>query len=362
MKCLILGAGISGLLCARELVQSGCQVEIVERGQIGREASWAGGGILSPLYPWRQPAAIERLTQSSGQHYAELSQALKQATGIDPQWQQCGMLWFSLRDLEAAIKWCQKRKIAWQILSPKEVAELQPGIEVQESQALWIPEISQIRNPRLIKSLQQDLRQCGVILKENTPVLGFVRSRERIAAIKTSNGKIEADVFIVTAGAWSSSWQIEEAWQPDIRPIKGQMLLIKAKPNLLRLIVQCDEHYLIPRLDGRILVGSTVEDSGFDKRPTRPAFEELYAFALKTLPILKCSPVELHWAGLRPKAPGGIPYIGRHPEIANLYYNCGHFRNGVAMGPEAAKLLADLVLNRETNIDPQAYLPKNRML
>ncbi len=167
-------------------------------------------------------------------------------------------------------------------------------------------------------------------------------------------------MFIVTAGAWVSSLQLDGLWQPDIRPVKGQMLLIEALPSILSVMVQSGEHYLIPRRDGRILVGSTVEQAGFDKRPTQLAYRRLHEFALKTLPCLQAFPIEMHWAGLRPYAPQGIPYIGRHPQLLNLYYNCGHFRNGVAMGPAAARLLKDLILGRTPIVDPGPYLPENR--
>lgn len=361
VDCIILGGGISGLLCARELSAGGWRVQVLERGAIGHEASWAGGGILSSLYPWRQPGPIERLSLWGGRHYAELSEALDLETGIDPQWQQCGMVWLGLKDFEAAGRWCQRHGIDWDSLNARAIETHWPGLRVPAGKSLWIPGIAQIRNPRLLKALQQDLRQRGVVLKENTPVSSWCRRGERIVSVRTPNGEAFADVFIVTAGAWSSQWQIDGLWQPSIRPVKGQMLLVKARQGILRTMVQRDEHYLIPRMDGRILVGSTVEEAGFDKRPTEPAYRRLYGFALETLPILKAFPIEIHWAGLRPAAPLGIPYIGRHPQLLNLYYNCGHFRNGVVMGPAAARLLTDLILGRTPILDPGPYLPENRL-
>ncbi|MFN3919122.1 MAG: glycine oxidase ThiO [Methylohalobius sp.] len=360
MDCLIVGGGIIGLLCARELNSIGWRVEVLDRGAIGCEASWAGGGILSPLYPWRQPGPIVQLALWSRKHYPELIKALIRDTGIDPEWQQCGMLWLDLEDIETACRFCQQHKIDWENISPKAVEKRWPGLKRFTGESLWIPEIGQIRNPRLLKALKHDLNRRGVPLKENTPVIGWRVRGDRIVSAMTTTGEIRADVFIVTAGAWASSWQMDGLWQPDIRPIKGQMLLIKALKGMLQQIVQRGEHYLIPRLDGRILVGSTVEEAGFDKRPTEAAYRVLHGFALETLPNLKAFPVELHWAGLRPKAPSGIPYIGRHPVLLNLYYNCGHFRNGVTMGPSAAGLLKDMLLGREPILDPGPYLPENR--
>ncbi|XSG86537.1 MAG: glycine oxidase ThiO [Methylohalobius sp. ZOD2] len=361
-ECVILGGGISGLLCARELAISGWRVSVLERAEIGREASWAGGGILSPLYPWRQPEPIERLSRWSQQYYPALSESLARASGIDPQWQRCGMLWLNLEDFDAAAQWCRGLRIDWDSPDSNEIEKIQPGLRrMVGGHPLWVPGIAQIRNPRMLKALKQDLRQRGVALKDKTPVTGFRFSGGRVVAVQTPGEEIRSDVFVVTAGAWSSQWLMDDLWQPKIRPVKGQMLLINARPKLLSTMVQQGQHYLIPRLDGRILSGSTVEEAGFDKRPTETAYQSLYRFAVETLPALKAFPVALQWAGLRPAAPDGIPYIGRHPQLANLYYNCGHFRNGVIMGPAASRLLADLVLDRTPILDPAAFSPENRL-
>lgn len=359
---LIIGGGISGLLAAKELADTGAQIGLLDRGPIGREASWAGGGILSPLYPWRQPPSIYRLCQWSQRYYPRLSENLYKITGIDPQWRKCGMLWLNLDDREDALQWCRNQRIQAEDLSAREINSLQPGLVIPGgSPNLWLPEIAQIRNPRLVKALKQYLmNEKRVRLLENCPVRNWKLENGRMAALETPQGSISAETIIFSAGAWSAQWRQSAIWQPEIRPVKGQMLLFRAPQGMLKIMVQSTDHYLIPRQDGRILVGSTVEESGFDKRPTRKAYERLIRFALETLPDLKNHPVELHWAGLRPASPNGIPYIGPHPQLSNVYYNCGHFRNGVVLGPASARLLADLILGRNPMVDPDPYLPRNR--
>jgi glycine oxidase len=345
-----------GLMCARELSKRGLKVRVLERGVIGREASWAGGGILSPLYPWRSSSAIWQLSQRSGELYAKLALELLQETGIDSEWQQSGMLWLALSDLEEACAFLRSQALLFEVLEHQEIQRRWPLLVHREGKSLWVPSICQIRNPQLLKALK---RKVAVSIEENTQVVGLKRRKDRVVAALTSKGEIEADVFIITQGAWSAQLRLN-ALKPRISPVKGQMLLFKATDDLLSCIVQRDEHYLIPRRDGRILVGSTVEAAGFDKRPSRLGYFRLYEFAIKTLPALEYFPVELHWAGLRPFAEDGIPYIGQHPELENLFYNCGHFRNGVTMAPAATELLVDLILGEPPKVDPSPYLPRNR--
>ncbi len=357
---IVIGGGISGLLIARELASHGAEITLLERGRIGQEASWAGGGILSPLYPWRQPSPINALCHWSQQQYPLLSQQLQQTTNIDPQWTRCGMLWLSLSDLNDALSWCRNTATNATVLSGNQLSSIQKGLEDQSGRHLWLPDIAQIRNPRLLKALRQDLQLRKVQVFEQSPVMDWEMSEDQASAVKTAQRAFSAENFIVTAGAWSARFKMNDFWQPAIHPVKGQMLLFKSRPGLLQTMVQAGEHYLIPRLDGRILAGSTVEESGYDKRPTASGYRRLYQFAVTTLPALKDYPVELHWAGIRPGSPDGIPYIGPHPQITNLFYNCGHFRNGVVMGLAAAQLLADIILERPPITDPEPFLPCHR--
>jgi glycine oxidase len=166
---------------------------------------------------------------------------------------------------------------------------------------------------------------------------------------------LRADSVIVCAGAWSGQLLGGLPAPPDIRPVRGQMLLFAAAPGTISRMVLEGTRYVIPRRDGRTLFGSTIEDVGFEKRTTDDAREELHEIATRRFPILKQFPVEAHWAGLRPSSPAGVPYIARHPEIEGLFVNAGHFRNGIVLGPASARLVADLVLGRAPTLDPAPY-------
>lgn len=355
---LIIGGGISGLLTARELRLAGRDVTIIDKSEAGQESSWAGGGILLPIYPWRQSPAISELVINSLKKYPLLNRELLQATGIDPEWRDCGMLICKNPDFDDAVAWCEGRGIRYQIPSP----EYFEGLFTEFQQPLWLPEIAQIRNPRLLKSLKAYLLQLGVVFVENAEVGRITIKQRRINQVETSGQCFTVKQLVVSTGAWTADFLRtllpEASLSLPIQPVKGQMLLFDAKPDTLSHMVLDGDAYLIPRRDGKILAGSTVETVGFDKATTSEAKDRLYQFAVELLPDLKQYAVSHHWAGLRPGTPQGIPYIGRHPVIDNLSINAGHFRNGLVMGPASARLLADLILERPAVVDPAPYAIK----
>lgn len=352
---LIIGGGISGLLTAREFVLAGKSVTLVDRGLPGQESSWAGGGILLPIYPWRQAEAISSLVLASLEIYPHLSETLFEETGIDPELQVCGMLICENPDFEVAKNWCQRHQIRYN----HPALTLLQDIQCPYTDPLWLPDIAQIRNPRLLKSLLSFLIQQGVRFVEHAKIQRIDIHQNVIQHIKINDETLSAEQVILCAGAWTqdflSRWLPESSIKLDIQPVRGQMLVFDAQPDTLSPMILSGDHYLIPRRDGKILAGSTVEHVGFEKVTTEPARNELYNFATRLLPKLKQYPVSAHWAGLRPGTPEGIPYIGFHPDIENLSINAGHFRNGLIMGPASAQLLADLILNRSPKLDAIPY-------
>ncbi|MEC4748338.1 glycine oxidase ThiO [Methylomicrobium sp. Wu6] len=349
----LIGGGIIGLLTARELHQAGVRVTLIERNRIGQESSWAGGGILLPLYPWRQPDAISRLVIRSLALYPSLAEQLIRDTQLDPEWTPCGLLISKNPDIQAAIRWCKDYSIRYETPGLAFFNEL----NTQPENPLWLPYIAQARNPRLVKSLRQDLGDKGVRIIEECELKSVYTHQHRITEIDTAQGKFPVEQLIVSAGAWTGQLftRLFPIPAPDIVPVKGQMLLFDAKPDTLRHMVLDEDRYLIPRRDGKILAGSSVEHDQFDKTPSAEIHDKLKNFALALMPSLKRFPIINHWAGLRPGTEHGVPYIGRHPEIENLFINAGHFRNGLAMGPASAELLADLILNRTPRVAPEPY-------
>ena len=337
---IIIGAGIMGLLTAYELAPTGARILLIDRQQAGRESSWAGGGILSPLYPWRAHNAIQPLFLQSLQRYPNLIQTLHHHSGIDPHYWPCGVSILNPPDRDQAIEWAQAQQL--------------PITTIEKN--LWLPFVAQVRNPRLLQALLSTLKQKpNIELIEHQPIVDFKKSNQTIISIQTQQQAFTAQQFIVCSGAWTSELLKPLNIHLSIEPILGQMLLVKTATDLLDHIVIKNDAYLIPRKDQFILIGSTVERTQFNKHITPSAKKYLWQKALDIHPSLSSAEIVTQWAGLRPGTPEGIPYIGRVTPFENLWINAGHFRNGLTLAPAACQLLADLILQKSPTIDPTPY-------
>lgn len=347
---LIIGGGIAGLSTAQHLLQQSASITILERGKIGQEASWAGGGILSPLCPWNYPDEVTRLTTRGAELFPVWSKKLYAATGIDPEYETSGMLVLPPFDTPAAMQWCSTHPV----YSVHQVNAANYNLPTQDN-ALYLPEVAQIRNPRLLRALRQHVESLGGNITEQCEVSDIVVKNSQVQALTTSGGKFIAPNYVITAGAWSKEILGKNALQLDIKPIRGQILLFKFDVPPLHHIVLQDDLYLIPRRDGHLLVGSTLEDVGFDQRTTLEARNILWQRAQKILPALHDMTLVRHWAGLRPASPHNIPTIGRHPQLSNLYINSGHFRYGVTMAPASAEILTNEIMEVQQPFDIKPY-------
>ncbi|RJP21965.1 MAG: glycine oxidase ThiO [Candidatus Omnitrophota bacterium] len=353
--CLIIGGGVIGLMIAYELRSAGLDVIVVERGTIGRESSWAGGGILSPLYPWRQDDAITALTGWSQNQYPILADILFAETAIDPEWTQSGMLILDCEDADSAIAWSKRYQHAVEVLENRDIRDLVSFVSATDVQALWFSDIAQIRPPRLMQALKKYTERMGVTLLEHTAITRFLADRHCMAGVETETERIATKQIVIACGAWSGTLLQPLHYSLPVEPVRGQMILFRATADLLKPMIHYQNHYLIPRRDGRILAGSTVEYVGFDKSTTPTKILELKEFAIRLLPALNNIPIEHDWAGLRPGSPKGIPFIGPHPTRNGLFINAGHFRNGITLAPASARLMADWILARQPIFDVSPF-------
>jgi glycine oxidase len=347
MNIAIIGSGISGMMTAWMLAGRGCDITLYDKQQPGQESSWAGGGIVSPLYPWRYADSVTRLAKASQAVYPKLAETLKSESGIDPEYLRSGLLIFSPEEEEAAQEWGRRWSMDIRSVDASAIADLDPALACPDPTALWFPDVGQVRNPRIVKALY-------IRFIINAEVSSLSPSPHGIE-VETGSSRETFDKAILCTGAWSPLLLEHAGIQPEIRPVRGQMLLFRTEPDTVRRITLHENHYAIPRKDGRVLFGSTIENTGFVKETTEAARSELATLAAKLYPVLADAPIEHHWAGLRPGSPEGIPYIGPVPGINNLFINAGHFRNGVVLAPASAKLAADLLTGEAPDIDPAPY-------
>lgn len=335
---IVIGGGIAGLASAWALARRGARVEVLERGELGRESSWAGAGILSLLLPWDYPAAVTDLARHSLALYPDWIAGIRAHATVDPEFRRSGML----------------------IRPPYDAARATPGAPLpaelaQYGHGLWLPEVAQVRNPRLLQALREALGQAGVVIHDQVGAVALENRAGQVTAAVAGGRRWQAEQYVVAAGAWSAELLGPLAAGLPVYPVRGQMLLYRAAPGRLPCVVYQGGHYLVPRADGHILAGSTLEEAGFDKTPTEAARAELAAFVAGILPDVAAQGPIRHWAGLRPGSPGNVPIIGRHPELANLHVNTGHFRYGVTLAPASAEHLADLIAETPPKLDPHAY-------
>lgn len=352
---LIIGGGAIGLLSARELAAHGMRVTILEKGQAGQESSWAGGGILSPVDPWRAAEPILALCRWSQPRYPDLAAQLRDETGIDPEWVQSGFLVACGDEFQAATEWCQRERLDWRPVTSTDLHAIEPNVRLGAEGMLLIPGIAQIRNPRFVRSLRQAVERQGVRILEGEQMSEIEVVQGRVAAVMSEKGRHRAGCFLLAAGAWSRLLTPKLIPPIQVEPVKGQMLAYRGQPDWLSHIVLSEGRYLIPRRDGVILAGSTVEYADFDKSATDTARAQLERYAGSVLPELKSAEILRHWAGLRPGSPTGIPYICRHTQLSNFYLNCGHFRNGLVTAPASARLITDLILRRTPTLPAENY-------
>ncbi|MCB5185575.1 FAD-dependent oxidoreductase [Methylobacillus gramineus] len=339
---LVAGGGIVGCLTAMELVARGCQVTIVERNviasQTSGESSWAGAGIVFPLLPWMYSEHVNRLTSYGAASYGAICQRLLNETGIDPQLIVSGFLLLPEFDRAAALAWCEQNQLPAQAVHASAF-----GVQsLSGEEALWLPTVSQIRPPCLMHALRAWLEQNNVRLLEHTE-LEPLREIAELREWRTTSGEmLQADQFIVTSGAWSFDLLKQVASKLQVKPMRGQIVLYKPERQLQQVVYR-EGFYLVPRRDGYLLAGSTLEDVGFDASVTSTVREEICAKAEAIMPDLKGLPVIKHWSGLRPGTPDNLPVIAPHPQVQNLYLNTGHFRYGLTMAPASARLVAAMV-------------------
>lgn len=356
---IIIGGGVIGLSTAFQLAGAGYSCAVVDQGALGQESSWAGAGMLPPgnLHGARTPEA--KLRAASHELWPDLSATLRELTGIDNGFRRCGGLEVRLDgpgdELDQEIDGWTAEQVAVRKLSGTDLSEREPAISQRVTAAYYLPEMGQVRNPRHLKALISGCGQRGVTLLPGVNVWELARQGGRLAAVATSQGRMTAGMFVVAGGAWSGQLLSQVGYRIPLRPMRGQIVLLSTGPRVVRHVINLGARYLVPREDGRVLVGATQEVAGFDKRTTAAGAGGLLEFALRLVPELSQATVERTWAGLRPQSADGLPYLGAVPDVDGLIVAAGHFRAGLQLSPITANLITDLIQGKPSRLPLEAY-------
>ncbi len=345
---LVVGGGIVGTAIAERLARDGLSVTLAERGVIGREASWAAAGLLTPVHPWNHPEPLLRLEAESLALWPALVERVRTAVGMDLQLRPTGLLMPIAGDTDAALA---AERVAWKhaqgaeaaVLDAAAAAEAEPVLGARARGALWLPGLCQVRNHRVAPGLAAAAGCAGAEILEGTAVLRLIYQGGRVAGARTTAGDVRARHTVLAAGAWSGALLGEGApHAAHTVPARGQILLLRTRPGTLRhMLLDADGAYLVPRADGRILAGSTLEYVGFDRSVTLAGTRRIADAVVALAPGLADAEVEGSWAGLRPDTPDHLPVLG---EIEpGLFAATGHFRSGIMLAPVTAEIVRDLV-------------------
>jgi glycine oxidase len=354
---VIIGGGVMGLTTAWELAKAGAAVTVVDQSALGREASWAGAGLLPPGHRGDPNDPLAPLLKRATELWPVISDELKQETGIDNGFLPCPELQIlaASQSVEREMREWTVNGVRAEAISERGMRELEPALAQGLGDGYVLPDGMQVRNPWHLEALEAASWNRGVRFCANERVIGFDRAGERVRAVQTAERAIAGDQFVVTGGAWSGEILKGAGIELEIEPVRGQMVLFRLPKRVLSHTVEIGKQYVVPRSDGRVLVGSTEEWVGFVKENTEPAVRGLIAFARRLAPVLADAEVEQTWAGFRPHARRGQPYIGRVPRCENLFVAAGHFRAGLHLSPVTGRIVSQMLRGEEVEFETGAF-------
>lgn len=351
----IIGAGVNGLGIAWKLAKAGCSVDVFDKGKAGRGASWAAAGMLAAGVE-AEPGE-EKLTELGllGQTlWPAFAAQLSKESGVDPEYRTEGLLVAAMNRDEAErlrfdYEFQREQGIELEWLSGAEARRREPHLRSGVAAAVFSPNDHQANNRKLVEALRIAAERAGARIYEDTPVEALHIEEKRVTGLQTAGESLSADAVVLAAGPWSRDLPgLPASARPPVRPIKGQMLSLRMDPSapLLRHVLWAPSIYLVPRLDGTLIIGGTVEEKGFDDRLTAGGVYALLEAAWRAVPAIEELPIAEMWVGFRPGSRDDAPILGRS-KVEGLWLATGHHRNGILLAPLTAEAIAAEILSGE---------------
>jgi glycine oxidase len=363
---VVVGAGVIGCAIARDLVARGLSVIVVERDSPGRRATWAAAGMLSPLGESDGAGPFLELADASLERFASFAHALREETGIDVEYRTNGKLHVSTGDHDAELRALAAGPLAPRfdvsLIDGAEARRLEPSLSESITLAAIVGRDHRVNNRLLAQALLAGATSAGATFRTANAVTALNTRSGSVTGVRLASGEdVEAEHVVLAAGAWSGQLDGLPRALP-LTPLKGQMFAVDARARApdqasasLHRVVFARNCYIIPRDDGRLLVGATVEDVGFRKGPTPRGIAALMMAASAIVPSIEDLPLVETWAGFRPATPDRMPVIGADPDVRGLFYAAGHFRNGILLAPITAAVIGALVSGCAAPIDIDAF-------
>lgn len=372
-EIIIIGGGVIGLSLGWELQRRGAAVTILERERAGRGTSWQAAGMLAPdAEIGFEELELYELSRESLRRWPQFAEALEAESGQSVDYRDEGTLVVADdRDSAEALRrlydFQREQGLSVEWLSGQEALELEPFVAPRLSAAIYSPGDHQVDNRRVVEALRAAFEVAGGTLHEHTPVRGVAPAEDAPAAVTEEGARFEAEAVVIAAGVQSRQIEglLPEA-RPPVRPVKGQVVELRVKrPFDLRHVVRGPDAYLAPKSDGRLLVGATSEEMGFDTDVTAGGLYDLLEGAWEVVPGIYDLPVSDMWAGLRPASRDHQPILGRS-EAPGIFFATGHYRHGILLAPVTAQEMATLLLDGETSrwlepFSPTRFAPSHEV-
>lgn len=359
---LIIGGGIVGCACAYEIAKRGASVTLLEYGKTGMQATNAAAGMLAPLTETHAPDAMMRFGMLALQHYPRVVAELEAAAGFDVEYRQQGILKvaFTQDDADALRRrfaWQREMGVALDWLESADLRVLEPRLTERAIAGVFSPLEATVSNQLLALALERAAMQNGASIVQRAPVTAARRSRGRVTEVTAGGETYTAETIVLAAGARSGQIGRKLGVALPVAPVRGQMIALGGMSAPIHRVVWGPDGYLVPRVNGHVFAGATVEDVGFRRRTTRDGVRAMRAMASALVPQLASAQVRFEWAGLRPGTPDGAPIIGPVFDT-NVVAATGHYRNGILLGPLTGTVVAEGVVESDWTAVPEAFLPE----
>lgn len=361
---IVIGAGIIGCSIAYQLAREGLRVTVIERGRPGEEASRAAAGMLAPQAEAAHAptSALSELCDASHAMYPDFVTEIEEETGIKIGYQTSGSIFVASDFKEAqALAGLLERQLKTgkqaEELSAKQLNEVAPALSKTIQVGVFLPNDHCVDNRKLMTALIAVAASEGVEFLTGLPVVGLEFKHNRIVGVRMPGRMLSGGTIINAAGSWADLVDPTHRISLTIRPIRGQMVCLENRPQTLHHLIHSTGCYLVPWPDGRVLVGSTLENVGYNKEVTAQGIQQLLGAAIKLVPCLELASIQEVWAGLRPDTQDNLPLLGS-TQISNLVIATGHFRNGILLAPITAKLITELIVTGQPSISLEPFCPE----